>query len=83
MNNTTASNDTGKTLRTLLISALLVSIAAGALFMPAMAESTTDYCIVNPDGISHQGCVFPPIGPVIWPPPFWPWPLPIPVPPLF
>jgi len=83
MNNSTAPDNIGKTMRTLLISALLVSIAAGALFMPAMAENTGDYCSVYSDGTSYQGCVIPPIGPGIWPPPFWPWPWPIPVTPLF
>ena len=83
MSNTATPSSTTKTLRALLLSALLLSIAAGALFMPAMAESTGDYCIVNTDGTSHQGCVFPPIEPVIRPPPFWPWPWLIPVMPVF
>jgi hypothetical protein len=71
----------GKKVRALLVTALLMSIVAGALFVPAMAgNSENQICPYNPGG-SITDCPGPIIDPFPFPlppcpfPPFPLWPV--------
>lgn len=71
MNNHTSPAPAGEKIRALMVTALLLSIVAGALFVPVVAESDSgSVCGFGPDG-NDPDCTGLIIGPVI--PPWWDW----------
>lgn len=81
MNNQISPAPAGKKVRALMVTALLLSMVAGALFVPVMAESDSDsICGYGPDG-NGPNCIGLIVDPII--PPWWYWlkplfPLPLP-----
>jgi hypothetical protein len=71
----------GKKVRALLLSALLLSMVAGALFVPVMADSDSDsICGIGPEGNGPncRGLIADPVLPPwwYWLKPLFPFPLP-------